>query len=103
MVHAGRRESAVCVDAACGQGEVGRVPESGSEPAPERRLRRESGEPLWKQLLADLRRRLDVGEFADAFPGGLELRDAYGVIGHTVREAWRPLREEGVVVAARGK
>jgi GntR family transcriptional regulator len=79
------------------------VPESGSEPAPERRLRRESGEPLWKQLLTDLRRRLDVGEFVDAFPGELELRDAYGVSRHTVREALRHLREEGVVVAARGR
>lgn len=70
---------------------------------PGRGLSRISVEPLWKQLLADLRGRLDVGEFDDAFPGELELRDEYGVSRHTVREALRHLRDEGVVVAARGR
>ncbi|MFC5996461.1 GntR family transcriptional regulator [Pseudonocardia hispaniensis] len=58
--------------------------------------------PLWAQILADLRRRLDVGEFTDAFPGELALVAEYGVSRHTVREALRRLREDGTVVAGRG-
>ncbi len=59
--------------------------------------------PLWAQLLADLRRRLDDGEFAGAFPSELELVDAYGVSRNTVREALRRLRAEGAIVAGRGR
>ncbi|WP_232660675.1 GntR family transcriptional regulator [Pseudonocardia sp. TRM90224] len=59
--------------------------------------------PLWEQLLADLRRRLDVDEFSDAFPGELALVAEYGVSRHTVREAVRRLREEGLVIAGRGR
>lgn len=68
-----------------------------------RELRREAGQPLWRQLLDDLRRRLDEGEFAAAFPGELELRDTYGVSRHTVREALRHLRADGLVIAERGR
>lgn len=67
------------------------------------RLERGAGQPLWAQLLADLRRRLGAGEFADSFPGELALVREYGVSRHTVREALRRLRDEGVVVAARGR
>lgn len=67
------------------------------------RLDRSAAEPLWAQLLADLRTRLDGGEFTDAFPGELELRDEYGVSRHTVREALRELRSAGLVTAARGR
>lgn len=59
--------------------------------------------PLWGQLLADLRRRLDRDEFASAFPGELALVAQYGVSRHTVREALRRLREEGLVTAGRGR
>lgn len=59
--------------------------------------------PLWAQLLADLRARLAAGEFVDAFPGELALVEEYGVSRHTVREALRSLRTEGVVTAARGR
>jgi GntR family transcriptional regulator len=59
--------------------------------------------PLWEQLLADLRKRLDADEFRDAFPGELALVAEYGVSRHTVREALRRLREEGLVVAGRGR
>jgi GntR family transcriptional regulator len=68
-----------------------------------RDLERGSGVPLWQQLRSDLRRRLDAGEFTDAFPGEMDLCDEYGVSRHTVREALRVLRDEGVVVAARGR
>jgi GntR family transcriptional regulator len=66
-------------------------------------LDRAGGLPLWAQLLADLRRRLTAGEFAAAFPGELALVAEYGVSRHTVREALRRLREEGLVVAGRGR
>ncbi len=59
--------------------------------------------PLWAQLLADLRRRLGAGEFTAAFPGELALVAEYGVSRHTVREALRRLRDEGLVVAERGR
>jgi GntR family transcriptional regulator len=68
-----------------------------------RALSRVAGSPLWSQLLADLRRRLDQDEFGAAFPGELALVAEYGVSRHTVREAVRRLRDEGVVVAGRGR
>jgi GntR family transcriptional regulator len=67
------------------------------------RLRRDSGVPLWTQLLADVRERLAAGEFDDAFPGELSLAEQYAVSRHTVREALRHLRSEGTVTAARGR
>ncbi|MGW5051784.1 GntR family transcriptional regulator [Actinokineospora sp. NPDC004072] len=66
-------------------------------------LRRDSGEALWVQLLADLRRRVAAGEFADGFPGELPIADQYGVSRHTVRQALARLRGEGTVTAARGR
>ena len=66
-------------------------------------LDRSRATPLWEQLLADLRRRLDHDEFAVAFPGELALVAQYGVSRHTVREAVRRLREEGLVIAGRGR
>lgn len=68
-----------------------------------RSLTRGSGEPLWAQVLADLRRRLDDGEFTSSFPGELTLVEEYGISRHTVRESLRRLRAEGVVTAARGR
>ncbi len=68
-----------------------------------RGLDRLAGSPLWEQLLADLRRRLDLDEFAVAFPGELALVAEYGVSRHTVREAVRRLRDEGIVIAGRGR
>ncbi|GAA5165044.1 GntR family transcriptional regulator [Pseudonocardia eucalypti] len=65
--------------------------------------KREAKEPLWAQVLADLRRRLADGEFADAFPGEHALVEEYRVSRHTVRESLRRLRGEGVVTANRGR
>ena len=70
---------------------------------PAQALDRARATPLWEQLLADLRRRLDHDEFAVAFPGELALVAQYGVSRHTVREAVRRLREEGLVIAGRGR
>lgn len=72
-------------------------------PKPERALTRQPGEPLWQQLLADLRARLAAEEFSDAFPGELALVGEYSVSRHTVREALRHLRAEGVITAHRGR
>jgi GntR family transcriptional regulator len=73
--------------------------ESGGARSP----RREATDPLWAQILADLRRRLSEGEFRHAFPGELALVDEYGVSRHTIRESLRRLRGEGVVTAGRGR
>lgn len=59
--------------------------------------------PLWAQVLEDLRRRLDGGEFATQFPTDNDLIDHYGVSRHTVREAVRRLQDEGVVNRERGR
>lgn len=67
------------------------------------RVLQRDGAPLWARLLADLRVRLAEGEFVDAFPGELALVQEYGVSRHTVREALRELRREGVVTAERGR
>jgi GntR family transcriptional regulator len=59
--------------------------------------------PLWQQVRDDLRTRLERGEFTGSFPGEHELRAQYGVSRHTIREALRELRQEGLVTAARGQ
>jgi GntR family transcriptional regulator len=68
-----------------------------------RPLRRTGGAPLWRQLLEDIRERLDRGEFATGFPGELELVEQYAVSRHTVREALRHLRAEGLLTVTRGR
>lgn len=59
--------------------------------------------PLWAQVLADLRRRLEAGEFAEGFPTDVELTQHYDVSRHTAREAVRRLQDEGVVNRERGR
>ena len=67
-------------------------------------LRREAGvPPLWRQVRDDLERRLAAGAFTDVFPGELELVEHYEVSRHTVRQAVRGLREDGLVVSGRGR
>lgn len=68
-----------------------------------RSLDREGRTPLWAQLQADLQRRVDAGEFRDVFPPELSLVAEYGVSRHTVREALRRFRADGVVISARGR
>lgn len=59
--------------------------------------------PLWAQVRADLRRRIDAGEFAPGFPGELTLTEEYEVSRHTIREALRVLRNDGVLRSQRGR
>ena len=67
------------------------------------RMDRSSALPLWAQLRADLVRRISAGEFAEEFPGEQALAASYGLSRHTVREALRQLRHEGVLISERGR
>ena len=69
----------------------------------ERNLDRSSPMPLWAQLEAELRRRLEAGEFAEGFPTDAQLVNRYGVSRHTVREAIRHLNKTGVLQRQRGR
>lgn len=66
-------------------------------------LDRSSPMPLWAQLEAALRARLEQGDFADTFPTDLELTESYEVSRHTVREAIRHLNKTGVLKRERGR
>lgn len=59
--------------------------------------------PLWAQLEAELRRRLEAGEFDDGFPTDAQLVSRYEVSRHTVREAIRHLNKTGVLRRERGR
>lgn len=60
-------------------------------------------EPLWEQVLNDIKRRLASGEIRDRFPTDRELVETYGVSRHTVREAVRRLHALGVIDRERGR
>ena len=64
---------------------------------------RSSTVPLWSQVYDDLRRRIDLGEFPETFPGEIALTEQYEVSRHTIREALRVLRDEGIVRSERGR
>jgi DNA-binding GntR family transcriptional regulator len=51
----------------------------------------------------DLRRRCHDGDFASGVPGEMSLAVEYKVSRHTVREALRPLRQEGLIRSQRGR
>ncbi|MEU9122887.1 GntR family transcriptional regulator [Streptomyces sp. NPDC048506] len=68
-----------------------------------RPLDRRSPLPLWAQLLNDLRRRMEAGAFTEEFPAEHRLTGEYEVSRHTVREALRQLRADGLVIAERGR
>jgi GntR family transcriptional regulator len=68
-----------------------------------RRPDRASPIPLWAQVCDDLRRRITTGEFEAGFPGELSLTEGYEVSRHTIREALRVLREEGLIRRERGR
>ena len=59
--------------------------------------------PLWAQLEADLKKRLDTGEFDERFPTDNDLVEHYGVSRHTVREAIRHLNQTGILRRERGR
>jgi GntR family transcriptional regulator len=59
--------------------------------------------PLWAQVSDDLRRRIGTGEFDGGFAGEHDLTEQYGVSRHTIREALRVLRVEGLLKSERGR
>lgn len=65
-------------------------------------LDRGADQPLWAQLEADLRRRLERGEFDERFPTDHELMRAYGVSRHTARHAIARLGGDGLITRRRG-
>ncbi|MDA8290942.1 MAG: GntR family transcriptional regulator [Actinomycetota bacterium] len=65
-------------------------------------MRATIAQPLWAQVLADLRLRLHAGEFAERFPGDHELVAHYGVSRYTIREAVRRLQADGILERRRG-
>ena len=64
---------------------------------------RDSPMPLWAQVSADLRRRCANGHFDVGVPGEHVLSAEYDVSRHTIREALRALRSEGVISSHRGR
>ncbi len=64
---------------------------------------RSSPLPLWAQVSADIRRRVADGAFEEGFPGEIALTEQYEVSRHTVREALRVLRDEGLLRSERGR
>lgn len=72
-------------------------------PAPARVLDRSSALPLWAQVRADLLVRIQDGEFEHAFPGEWSLSQEYAVSRHTIRQALQQLRQDGTLLAERGR
>jgi GntR family transcriptional regulator len=75
--------------------------------AREKRRRGRSGEPelpLYRQVVDSLRTEIRSGKHpvGDLLPTESELRERFGVSRHTVREALRQLRDEGLVASRQG-
>lgn len=58
--------------------------------------------PLWAQLESELRRRMELGQFAARFPTDRELMEIYQVSRHTARHAVAQLGASGILRRARG-
>lgn len=69
-----------------------------------RKLSRSSGEPLWRQLVQSLRTDILRGTFrvGSQLPTEEELCERFSVSRHTVREALRQLRADGLVSSRQG-
>jgi DNA-binding GntR family transcriptional regulator len=63
----------------------------------------DSTTPMYAQLAAILRERIKSGEIAKWLPSKLSLVQEYGISRATVDEAFRVLREEGLIVTVHGK
>lgn len=79
---------------------IARARIAGSGPLPPDRT---SPVPLWAQVSADIRRRVEDGAFDAGFPGEIALTEQYDVSRHTIREALRVLRNEGLLRSERGR
>jgi GntR family transcriptional regulator len=65
----------------------------------------EAAEPVYQQLAAILRTRIEAGEFAPgrAIPSETALMQQYGLARETCRKAVRVLRDEGLVTIVQGR
>ena len=63
---------------------------------------RDSGVPPWRQVTADLRKRIAAGEWAARLPAERDLAYEYEVNFKVVRKALSVLREEGLIVTEKG-
>lgn len=70
-----------------------------------RRLDATSGLPAYLQLAADIRERIETGEYGsgDQLPSERDLADLYAVSRPTVRQAIAELRTAGIVTAQHGR
>jgi GntR family transcriptional regulator len=69
------------------------------------KLRRDSGDPLWMQLMRELRSRIESGGLApdQPLPSEAELTDLYGVSRTVVREALRELVQQRLIYKVKGR
>jgi GntR family transcriptional regulator len=65
----------------------------------------EAAEPVYRQLAAILRARIEDGEFAPGrpIPSETTLMQQYGLARETCRKAVRVLRDEGLVIIVQGR
>ncbi|MCW3815064.1 GntR family transcriptional regulator [Micromonospora sp. DR5-3] len=70
-----------------------------------RRLTRDGSEPLWMQLMRELRGQIEAGEIApdQPLPSEAELTDLYGVSRTVVREALRELVQQRMIYKVKGR
>lgn len=80
----------------------GRHPSS-PRPASSSRIDAERPEYVWRQVLDDLVRRIEAGQFERRLPNREVLASEYGVSPHSVAHAVRVLAERGLVVTLPGK
>jgi GntR family transcriptional regulator len=63
---------------------------------------RDSGVPPWRQVAADLRRRIAGGEWTSRLPSQRDLGYEYEVNFKVIRKALDALKEEGLIVTEQG-
>ncbi|MER5334442.1 GntR family transcriptional regulator [Micromonospora sp. NPDC002717] len=70
-----------------------------------RRLTRDGSEPLWMQLMRELRGQIEAGEIApdQPLPSEAELTDLFGVSRTVVREALRELVQQRMIYKVKGR
>ena len=59
--------------------------------------------PLWRQLVAELRARIDSGEWTVRVPSIKSLAQEYETSHRTVETALNALKDAGVIVAVTGR
>ena len=60
------------------------------------------GPPPWKQVAADMRRRIASGEWTGRLPSEKHLAQEYGLSLGPIRKALGQLRDEGLIATDKG-